>query len=162
LHINFGHQVRAKEASTERARRERLDAIELEQTLARCANQTFIDLAGERQIVIGQGGDSMTVHDSFECAPRLAAGTWKPAFVAALNSGKIRTATAEDQDAFAARRRERLGPNAGFPYPEPTVAAARLLTPEIDRRLAQLKQLLRHRGGGRPFGRTDIADNAAA
>ena len=160
--VDFGHQMRVKQASVERAHREQLDAIELEQMLARCADQTFIDLAGERQIVIGQGGDSMTVHSSSECAPRRAAGTWKPAFVAALNAGRIRVATAEDQEAFASRRRERLTQNAGSRRSEPTVIASRVLTPEIDTRLAQLKQLLRHAGAGRPFGRTDTADGAAA
>lgn len=160
--VDFGHQLRTKQASVERGRREQLDAIEFEQTLTRCADQTFVDLAGERQIVIGQGGDSMTVHNLSECAPRLAAGTWKPAFVAALNAGRIRVATAEDQEAFAARRRERLTQNAGSRRSEPTVIASRVLTPEIDTRLAQLKRLLRHAGAGRPFGRTDIADGAAA
>lgn len=160
--VDFGHQVRAKQASVERARREQLDAIEIEQTLARCADQIFIDLAGERQIMIGQGGESMTVHDASECVLRLAAGAWKPAFVAALNAGRIRVATAHDQEAFAARRRERLTPHTGSGRSEPTVAVSRVLTPEIDTRLAQLKNLLRQAGGGRPFGRTDIADGAAA
>jgi hypothetical protein len=160
--VDFGHQVRAKQATVERARREQLDAFELEQTLARCANQIFADIAGERQIVIGQGGESMTVHDASESAPRLAAGTWKPAFVAALNAGRIRVATAHDQEAFAARRRERLTPHAGSGRSEPIVAVSRVRTPEIDTRLAQLKQLLRQAGGGRPVGRMDIADGATA
>ncbi|MFK4448491.1 hypothetical protein ABH944_008541 [Caballeronia udeis] len=160
--VDFGHQVRVKQASAERADREQLDAIEIEQTLARCAAQVFVDLAGERQIVIGQGGESMTVHDASECAPRLAAGAWKPAFVAALSAGRIRVATAHDQEAFAARRRERITPRESSGRSEPTVVVSRVLTPEIDTRLAQLKQLLRQAGGGRPVGRMEIADGAAA
>ncbi|QIE30294.1 Replication protein O [Caballeronia sp. SBC2] len=161
--VDFGHQVRAKQAIVERASREQRDAIELEQTLARCANQIFVDLAGERQIVIGQGGESMTVHDVSESAPRLAAGSWKPAFVAALSAGKVRRATAEDQEAFAARRRERVAPSVRFARSEePIVVASRVLTPEIDTRLAHLKQLLRHAGGGRRVGSKDVADGAVA
>jgi len=145
--VDFGHQIRVKQASAERARREHLDAIEIEQTLARCADQIFIDIAGQRQIVIGEGGTSMTVHDSSESAARLAAGNWKPAFVAALNAGRIRLATVEDQEAFAARRRERLAPSTGSGRSALKLVPSRVRTPEIHNRLAQMKQLLRNAEG---------------
>ncbi|CAN7677808.1 replication protein O [Caballeronia sp. LjRoot29] len=145
--VDFGHQIRVKQASAERARREHLDAIEIEQTLARCADQIFIDIAGQRQIIIGEGGASMTVHNSSESAARLAAGNWKPAFVAALNAGRIRLAKVEDQEAFAARRRDRLGPSTGSGRSALKLVPSRVLTPEIHNRLAQMKQLLRNAEG---------------
>jgi len=145
--VDPGLSDTVKQASAERARREHLDAIAIEQTLARCADQIFIDIAGQRQIVIGEGGASMTVHDSSESAARLAAGNWKPAFVAALNAGRIRLATVEDQEAFAARRRERLAPSTGSGRSALKLVPSRVRTPEIHNRLAQMKQLLRNAEG---------------
>jgi hypothetical protein len=151
---DFRFPVQSRRAAIEHAAHERLAAIVINETLARCAGVVFIDAAGGSRIEIGEGGASMTLHDVREATPRVAAGDWGPAFVGALNGGRIRRATAEDEEAFHAQRHQQT--EQGRPissacrsHPEdPVAGAARTLTTEIGGHLAPLKNLLRTAGAG--------------
>lgn len=139
---DFRHQVQTKRAAADNARREQLEATVVKETLMRCAGGVFFDANGERRLVVAESGESMTVHDFREATPRVAAGAWEPAFVGALEAGRIRSATPDDEERFAACRHAQMSQRP------PLVAAAmqalptRELTAHVGAHLAQLKNVL--------------------
>ena len=147
---DFRHQVQARRAAADDARRQQLEATIVKETLIRCAGAVFFDADGERRIVIGESGASMTVHDFREATPRVAAGAWGPAFVDALDAGRIRPATADDEDSFTASRRAHLSQRPQLPTIAAPTLPTRELTTHVGAHLAQLKHMLRGARAGQP------------
>ncbi|KNH08823.1 hypothetical protein BRCH_04053c [Candidatus Burkholderia brachyanthoides] len=109
------------------------------------AGRTFIDADNGRQFVIGAGGDSLTIFSLTERIGRQAT-KWMPSFATALQSGKLRPATALDLERFAYAQREALGKTEPFTapptYPKPPV------TGTVRDHIAGLRQILKVRGAG--------------
>ena len=146
---DFRHQVQVKRAAADDAKRQQLEATVVKATLIRCAGGVFFDADGQRRIVIGESGASMTIHDFREATPRVAAGAWGPAFVDALDAGRIRAATADDDDSFAASRRAHVSQRPQLAAVTAQTLSTRELTTHIDAHLAQLKHMLKGARAGR-------------
>jgi hypothetical protein len=140
---DFRHQVQTKRAAADNARREQLEATVVKETLMRCAGGVFFDANGERRIVVGESGESMTVHDFREATPRVAAGAWEPAFVGALEAGRIRSATPDDEERFAACRHAQMSQRPPHVVAASQALPTRELTAHVGAHLAQLKNVLR-------------------
>lgn len=146
---DFAHQRLARQAALAAAQQAQHDAQEVQAALSRCTGQTFFDATGTRRIVIA--ADVSTTHDVREAQPRVMAGAWQAGFVDALRAGRLRPATAELDEQFAAQRREQQRAHALAAAPQ-DVAPDRgpdtaVLSPVGDTQLGILARLV---GARRP------------
>jgi hypothetical protein len=106
--VDFGFQVRARDAERRAAR----DAVTEREDAAvfagQHAGQSFIDTNGEQLLVIdadGQGASLQAVHEGVQ---RRVPSSWAIGFVRAYRSGVWRLAADADAEAFAQERRRHV------------------------------------------------------
>ena len=128
---DFAYQRVARQAAIAAAQQAQHDAHEVQAALSCCTGQTFFDATGTRRIVIA--ADVSTTHDVSEAQPRVMAGAWQAGFVDALRAGRLRPATAELDEQFAAQRREQQRAHALTTSPKGTEPDRGLDAPALSR-----------------------------
>jgi DNA-binding transcriptional ArsR family regulator len=106
--VDFTHLLRRRRADSDAKQARDQQRAEGQAIALQHAGRTFVDADNERQFVLGAGGDSLTIFSLTERVGRQAAG-WMPSFAAALQSGKLRPATALDLERFAHAQQQALG-----------------------------------------------------
>ena len=72
-----------------------------ESLVRQVAGQSFVDVGGERKLVVDADGLSLTVCHVEEGVARREAGQWQISFANAVRTGQIRPAAEGDIEAFA-------------------------------------------------------------
>jgi hypothetical protein len=103
---DFGFQVRSREAERNAVRAANEEQQAAEALVAHVAGQSFVDVSGDRKLVVDVDGMSLSVYSVEEGVARREAGQWQVRFAQALRAGQIRVATGADLEAFAQARRQ--------------------------------------------------------
>ncbi|SAL67661.1 hypothetical protein [Caballeronia humi] len=126
---DFGYAVRSRaaiEAAEQTAIDERRKALSL---VAASAGHSFVNAAGDRELIVSPDGTTLTVHQAGEGAARHATGNWQLGFAKALSRGQLQLVPLQ------AKRSSPTRPQAA--------AAPRLINSTVAEHLATLRGLVR-------------------
>jgi len=134
---DFSFQIRTRHAEQNAARAALKERQAAESLVREVAGLSFVDVTGERKLVVDADGLSLSVYNAEEGIARREAGQWQLRFAKALRNGQIRPAQPDDLEAFAQARRQATSSVL------PNVDAPRIPTEAVTDHLAVLKGALR-------------------